>query len=1361
MRLANGLGLFHGGTGVAFALLLGLYAIVVPVSCAPELTVPQNAQLECERDSDCPSGYSCRQNVKLCSKGGGSGDDLDPPKVVKESIEIRPTAAKKGTIINLQFEVNEELTAAPEVRLNTPGAKPFKLATEDGQRYRYTYTADGDESEKQVSIVATMTDKRGNEATDVLVGNVTFDFHFPTMTNAVVDPESGFVAVDKEMGYSVTFSETPKAVDITTDPPLDLDLAEADGNNYSWTHKAVKADEETTYTVTIATEDEAGNVGENQTKLDTGNPLPRFTFDFTPPALDSKEVRVLPASGTLPVDVKRVNTGAKVELEFRTSERLPRNYEPEVFAEPGSLSFEKYLDANPDYTYRFAHDGNGVQEGDYRIFVRLKDETGNISDALDAGTFTVDDTPPEKPDTAPEGSFRLHRAPMGARDDASEYDPKSWLEVGKDVTLDASSLFVWDETKTRQLGEVVDFESGAATTIDLKDADRTAVYVSVVDDAGNESDRVKVQHVRYHTRVTGPGDNRNGLGFAVPYGPVFPHLRPGDPDAKVVFSATVANLDSVAKQDGSPFVVSGSQAPWRKRSPDGAKPARPGARAAGTLVFDPRRAGMILFGGQGQDLALQNDTWLWDGSNWEEIVTTNAPSPRWGHAATYDSKRGRIVLFGGQGVNQKGDPDTLNDLWEFDGADWYEVEPQSVSPAKRYGHGFVYDPVNDKSVMFGGDDLNETKSDTWIWDGTAWTEQDKLMVFPSERGGCGMIFSDDLKRAVLFGGAKRAGTYKVPYNDMWVWDGMTWTQVAPDNPLALPTQRAAVGFTYDSARKRVVMIGGSALDIDPPPLQETWEWNGTVWTKIAAKDQPSARYVPNTTAYDPLRRRVVVFGGAPSIENAKNPFDDTYEYRLEETAGAEWRDVFASGASGPELRDSTLTYLPDTKKTVLFGGARLDDLVAFNDTWTWDGVWWTRESPATSPDPAFYASAEYDRKNARIVVYGGQGSDKVRFKKTWAYDGVDWTPLDLGPDPMTTMEKDACLADNALMGRLFLFGGMFLDSSSNKRETDELWWFDGSPWKLLSVAIPPTPEARAEHACVYDKKSKKMLVFGGKKGGDADTLLGDTWVLVPDRWESPPVTMSPSPRRHARMAYDDARCVSLLAGGKGSGSSISSETWEWSNDDWHQLDPAVPPAPVLGFGLAYDADRTAFTYHGGYNGILLSGDTWTWSPVAARPFAIFSFSFAGMDVPKYSDGAGGSFRRLSVHYSAGGVSHDNGTMNCDGKEVKGFQVYAWAPALAPWVPLLENTTATPDALEPGDAEFPASSWSCTELPQWTKPEMVDPARKYCKGATPDQWVDSEKLFIMLSTRTPTGASSVNAELAVDYLEVDVDYWIPD
>jgi hypothetical protein len=43
-----------------------------------------------------------------------------------------------------------------------------------------------------------------------------------------------------------------------------------------------------------------------------------------------------------------------------------------------------------------------------------------------------------------------------------------------------------------------------------------------------------------------------------------------------------------------------------------------------------------------------NFTWVWTGSNWIHLATTNSPPSRDSHGLAYDYNLNRLVMFGGE-----------------------------------------------------------------------------------------------------------------------------------------------------------------------------------------------------------------------------------------------------------------------------------------------------------------------------------------------------------------------------------------------------------------------------------------------------------------------------------------------------------------------------------------------------------------------------------------------------------------------------------------------------------------------------------------------------------------------------------------
>jgi hypothetical protein len=82
---------------------------------------------------------------------------------------------------------------------------------------------------------------------------------------------------------------------------------------------------------------------------------------------------------------------------------------------------------------------------------------------------------------------------------------------------------------------------------------------------------------------------------------------------------------------------------------------------------------------------------------------------------------------------------------------------------------------------------------------------------------------------------------------------------------------------YDPVRQRIVMFGGqSDTLIGAPNRDDTWEWDGNDWTERFPASRPSPRQY-HDMVFDAARQRVVLFGGRESY--LPDTFsDETWEY---------------------------------------------------------------------------------------------------------------------------------------------------------------------------------------------------------------------------------------------------------------------------------------------------------------------------------------------------------------------------------------------------------------------------------------------------------------------------------------------------
>lgn len=252
------------------------------------------------------------------------------------------------------------------------------------------------------------------------------------------------------------------------------------------------------------------------------------------------------------------------------------------------------------------------------------------------------------------------------------------------------------------------------------------------------------------------------------------------------------------------------------------------------MVYDSARQRMVLFGGWQPPSHELGDTWEYNGTDWVQITTSSSPTPRNCHGMVYRAVTGRVVLFGGWEIS--GSP--LNDTWEYDGATWTKISTLH-SPAPRRNFGIAYDSARDRVIVFGGCSgrCSSTLNDTWEFDGTDWYEV-ITAVSPGSRAGHSMIYDSSRRHVVMFGGCSALYNFHDcvdgPLSDTWEYDGSTWT---PIQTSAAPSPRYQHMLGYDNLYAKTLLFGGR--EAVSSMLADTWEYDGTSTIGPVSADRSS------------------------------------------------------------------------------------------------------------------------------------------------------------------------------------------------------------------------------------------------------------------------------------------------------------------------------------------------------------------------------------------------------------------------------------------------------------------------------------------------------------------------------------------
>ncbi|MEM7201346.1 MAG: kelch repeat-containing protein [Planctomycetota bacterium] len=508
---------------------------------------------------------------------------------------------------------------------------------------------------------------------------------------------------------------------------------------------------------------------------------------------------------------------------------------------------------------------------------------------------------------------------------------------------------------------------------------------------------------------------------------------------------------------------------------------------------------------------------------------------------------------------------------------WLPQQPVEFADSDR----LFLDPASERLSTFGGAFTPHSGQGAYAPD-DVWVRRNPATVPPARRSH---VVAEDRARArtLVFGGLG-AGSPAPFLGDTWAWDGRGWTQL---QPAITPSPRADAAYAYDPLRQRVVLFGGEDAT---GSLGDTWEWDGVSWAQRVGGPSP-APVTGGAMGFDPSRGTILLFGGDPDPAT-RGPFSDAFW----EWDGAQWRQIQISGYSKPLARGfASLAHDPVEDQMLLVGGIGCSGcgVNPTNDTWAYRGGVWTMVSGSWGPR---HNSVIYD--SSREAMVG------IRTGQLYSWNGTAWLPAS-GPPPYPTGLSLGAMVYDAANDVLMRYGGSIFDGRFGGMATSAMALWDGSGWTNLPYAAGYFgPGARGQHAMAYDDARQRTVVFGGS--GDWGAVFGDTWEWdgVTRTWTQITTTSSPSAGNHT-MAYDSGRDLVVLLEWAVATSTPTRKTWEFDGSDWTQT--ARTSSPTQDGNIAYDPVRqrtVAFT-HGaaGPETWEFNGATWIQRQPAQSPAA--------------------------------------------------------------------------------------------------------------------------------------------------------------
>ena len=269
------------------------------------------------------------------------------------------------------------------------------------------------------------------------------------------------------------------------------------------------------------------------------------------------------------------------------------------------------------------------------------------------------------------------------------------------------------------------------------------------------------------------------------------------------------------------------------------------------------------------------------------------------------------------------------------------------------------------------------------------------------------------------------------------------------------------GHAFNSSENELTVFGGtsfSELLTESHYYADLAVWNGHKWLlpEIEGMKPESRTYA--SMVFEEARNQYVLFGGG-KYTGSWEFFDDTWIFD-----GEYWTRLFIAGPS--ERQRAAMAYDPQREVTVLIGGTDTTNPIADTSTWEFDGVSW-REPALSDPESdgnpvAGYGNMVYHPVMRKMIYHNGYTG------YTWAYNGDSWELLNsAGP-----ICKGAGMVYEHVNRSILLYGGK--DGASYLASA---YRFDGQNWTGITSIDPIS-----DHVMWYSHTDKATYVTGGTYG---------------------------------------------------------------------------------------------------------------------------------------------------------------------------------------------------------------------------------------------------------------------------------------
>jgi len=474
--------------------------------------------------------------------------------------------------------------------------------------------------------------------------------------------------------------------------------------------------------------------------------------------------------------------------------------------------------------------------------------------------------------------------------------------------------------------------------------------------------------------------------------------------------------------------------------------------------------------------------------HWTTLVPSGAPLLRLDSALFVDTENDRLLAFGGYDPSRDWSQGVWTLPLDGNGSWQRFTEVDTLPPLPGGAPPVVFDPLGNRLLAYSRYYRDGAPDTVGYWQfrlqaGTGWTAL-PITGGPRAHSNASLTFDAEHNRLFLFGGAgPYPGGYDYQRFDIREMDDV---DAGAFHPVQLCGDAQEIGaggsIVLDTRRHRVVTFSAreapSDLELNTISQTDHQDWERLPRT-IGETTPPGRSFA--SVVYDSLADRTILFGG--KVGQAE--LGDLWQLTWTDDTHPQWQRLFLTGdVPGPRWGVSTV-YDPVRRRIVFFGGFAGRPLA---ETWALelDALRWRQiELRGFPPSARFGASAVYDSRRDGMILYGGNAgttNNPIPLGDTWFLsfrDGDVWIPVTIADRPPLPRWMHAAIYD-PVRDRMLVFWGR--DQNGSRYDCAAVEWAGRPTWTTYKPA-GPAADIRSGHAVVYDAAADRAIIVGGNRGG--------------------------------------------------------------------------------------------------------------------------------------------------------------------------------------------------------------------------------------------------------------------------------------